>query len=59
MRPSMVGKQSILTPWSGVCLDYREWEGMRVAARMQVFWQLGEGPFCYFDGEVNSFMAVK
>ena len=58
-RPRMVGKQSIPTPWSGTCLDYREWEGLRVASRMQVFWQLAEGPFCYFDGEVNSLTAVK
>ena len=59
LRPRMAGKQIILTPWSAAGLDYQDWEGLRVACRMQVFWHLDDGPFCYFDGEVNSFEAVK
>jgi len=59
VRPRMAGKQAIPTPWSASCLEYHEWEGLRIVSRMQVFWHLDEGRFCYFDGEVNSVTAVR
>ncbi len=58
-RPRLVGKQSILTPWSGSYLDFREWEGLRVASRLEVSWQLSEGPFTYFRSELMSLALLR
>lgn len=58
-RPRMAGKRSIITPWWGSYLEFREWEGMRVASRLEVGWQLAEGPFIYFRGEVTAFTVLR
>jgi hypothetical protein len=58
-RPRMAGKQTILTPWSGSCLDFREHEGLRLAARLEATWQLPEGPFTYFRVEVTKFELLR
>lgn len=57
-RPRLVGKQSVLTPWWGTYLEFREWEGLRVASRLEVSWQLPEGPFTYFRSQLTSFSAL-
>ncbi len=54
-RPRLVGKHSVLTPWSGTCQEFKVWEGLRVALRVEASWHLPEGPFTYFRGEVTSF----
>ena len=54
-RPRLVGKHSVLTPWSGVCQEFQEWEGLRVARRVEVCWDLPEGAFTYLRGEVTSY----
>lgn len=53
-RPRLVGKASVLSPWRGNYLEFREWEGLRVASRLEVSWQLPEGPFTYFRSELTS-----
>jgi hypothetical protein len=58
-RPRLVGKQSVPTPWSGTCTESREWEGLRVASRIEAAWQLPEGEFTYFRAEVTSFQVVS
>jgi uncharacterized protein DUF6920 len=58
-RPRIEGKRAVLTPWTGAGSEFREWEGMRVASRLAVSWQLAEGEFPYYRGEVTSFAAVK
>jgi hypothetical protein len=58
-RPRLVGKQSVTTPWSGICIDSREWEGLKVASRIEVTWHLPGGPFVYFRGELTSFTALR
>jgi len=58
-RPRAVGKQSILTPWSGACLEYQEWEGLRLARRFEVSWIFPEGIFTYLRGEVTSCTARR
>ena len=58
-RPRLVGKQSVLTPWRGSYLEFREWEGLRVASRLEVSWQLPEGPFTYFRSELTSFAILR
>ncbi len=54
-RPRMVGKRAITTPWSGSYGEFREWEGLRVATRLEVRWHLPEGPFTYYHSEISSF----
>jgi hypothetical protein len=58
-RPRLVGKQTVLTPWSGTCQEFQEWEGLRVARRVEVRWHLPEGAFPYFRGEVTSFTVWR
>lgn len=58
-RPRMVGKKTVLTPWSATCSEFHEWEGLRVPARLGASWQLPEGPFVYFRAEITSFFAVR
>jgi hypothetical protein len=58
-RPRIAGKQAVLTPWSARALEFREWEGLRVASRIEVDWILGAGPFTYFRAEVESFAIIR
>ena len=57
-RPRLVGKQAVLTPWSGTASEFREHEGLRVPTRLEVTWELPEGEFTYFRGEITSCTAV-
>src|SRR5579885_183615 len=58
-RPRMVGNQTILTPWSAICGEFREYEGIRFATRLEVTWHLPEGPFVYFREEVTEFTILR
>lgn len=58
-RPGLVGKQTILTPWSEIGSEFREYDGLRVATHLEVAWHLPEGPFTYFRGKLTSFTAVR
>jgi hypothetical protein len=58
-RPRLVGKNAVLTPWSGTCPEFQEWEGLRVARRIEVCWHLPEGAFTYFRGEVTSYNSWR
>ncbi len=58
-RPRLVGKAAILTPWSARGSELREWEGLRVATRLEAFWHLPEGTFRYYYSEVVSLDAVR
>lgn len=57
-RPRLVGKQSVLTAWMGRYLEFQEMEGLRVAARLEVSWQLPEGLFTYFRSQLTSFACI-
>jgi len=57
-RPRMVGKQSVLTPWSASGAEFKEWEGLRVPSRLEVSWDLPEGQFTYYRSQVVSFQAM-
>jgi hypothetical protein len=57
-RPRMVGKQPVLTPWSGSGAEFKEWEGLRVPTHLEVSWTLPDGPFTYYRSEVVSFQVV-
>ncbi|MGE5724948.1 MAG: DUF6544 family protein [Acidobacteriota bacterium] len=58
-RPRLVGKHSVLTPWWGSYLEFSEWEGLRVASRLEVSWQLPQGPFAYFRSRLTSFQVLR
>ena len=58
-RPRMLGKKALLTPWSGIVAGYQEWNGLRVATRLEVSWHLPEGQFTYYRGEILSFSLVS
>jgi len=54
IRPRLVGKDAVLTPWSATGTEFREWEGMHVAMRTEAAWELPEGMFCYYRSDINS-----
>lgn len=58
-RPRVLGKQVVLTPWSGVATDFHEREGMRLATRMEALWHPPEGEFVYYRAEVTSSEIVR
>jgi hypothetical protein len=58
-RPRQVGKKAVLTAWSGSGGEFREWEGMRVASRVEAAWHLPEGWFTYYRAEIKSFTALR
>lgn len=41
------GGQAVLTPWIARCGDYRDFDGLRVPASVEVGWNLDEGEFIY------------
>jgi hypothetical protein len=58
-RPRAVGKRTVMTPWVAVSDEPREWSGMRIPTRVVVTWELPEGPYTYFRGEVTSLELVR
>jgi hypothetical protein len=54
-RPRMVGKNTVLTPWSATALDFREQDGFRLATRREAAWHIPQGAFTYFRSEVLSY----
>ena len=58
-RPRLAGKHAVPTPWWGGATEFTEWEGLRVASRLEASWLLPEGPFLYFRAEVTSFTALR
>jgi hypothetical protein len=58
-RPRMVGKKTVMTPWSASCSEFREWEGLRVPTRLEASWHLPEDRFVYFRAEIMSLVAIR
>jgi hypothetical protein len=58
-RPRLVGKDAVLTPWSAIPHEFRECEGLRIAQRMEVLWQLPDGPFPYFRSETTELKLLR
>jgi hypothetical protein len=54
IRPRLAGKTTVETPWVGEYGDYVELGGIRVPGSAEVRWELREGPFVYWRGEVRS-----
>jgi hypothetical protein len=57
MRPRLGGGPAIDTPWVGEFGDYVELSGIRVPEWAEVSWDLPEGRFTYWRGEVTSLVA--
>lgn len=57
MRPRLAGKRAIETPFTGTFGDYVDLGGIRVPRSAEVSWELPEGPFTYWRGEVASLEA--
>ena len=58
-RPRMVGKLAVSTPWSGLCHDYQEREGMRLPHRLEAQWHLAEEVFTYIRVELTSVAIIR
>jgi len=58
-RPRMLGKETVLTPWSGQGSEFRESEGLRVATRLEVHWHLPGGAFTYYRSDITKFTAMR
>jgi hypothetical protein len=57
-RPYLKGKTVVPTPWGGVFGGYRELGGIRLPTTAEVSWELPEGPFTYWRGEITSLKAA-
>jgi hypothetical protein len=57
IRPRLTGGTSVDTPWVGEFGDYVELGGIRVPRSAEVSWDLPEGRFTYWRGEVTSLAA--
>lgn len=58
-RPRAAGERSVITPWSGTCGEYREIEGVRIATKLEVSWELPDGMFTYYHGEVTTLTMLR
>lgn len=52
-RPMLAGRQSVLTPWSATCADFRERDGLLIPHHLEVSWHLASGPFLYYRSEIR------
>jgi hypothetical protein len=57
VRPRLGDKTAIDTPWVGKFGDYVEFGGIRVPEWAEVGWDLPEGRFTYWRGQVTSLAA--
>jgi hypothetical protein len=57
IRPRLAGRTAIDTPFTGSFGDYVELGGILVPGSAQVSWELPEGPFTYWRGELTSLAA--
>jgi hypothetical protein len=57
-RPRTVDGDSATTRWGGELSDYRTLGGMRMPTRGEVYWELTEGRFVYWRGEITSAEAL-
>jgi hypothetical protein len=47
------------TPWSGSFRDYAELSGVRLPTKAEVRWDLPEGPFTYWSGEITALELIQ
>jgi hypothetical protein len=49
------GGKAVLTPWTGLYREYREFSGFRVPSSVEVAWELERGSFSYARFRVTAF----
>jgi len=52
IRPRLVGRNALDTKWVAKGSDFRLWNSMRMANRIEVWWEIPNAPFCYYRSEV-------
>ncbi len=52
-RPRTVGRATTEEPCGGAFSDYADSTGIRVPTRGKVYWDLPEGRFAYWKGEIT------
>jgi len=52
-RPRKIGRFNVPTPWSGVFAAQHQIGRVRIPTRAEVRWELPEGPFVYWRGEIT------
>ncbi len=57
-RPRLVNGGAVPTPWGGEFGAYETLGGIRMPTRAEVYWDLSEGRFQYWRGEVTSAQAL-
>jgi hypothetical protein len=57
VRPRVAGGAWVDTPWVGEFADYIELGGILVPRTAEVRWELPDGPFAYWRGELTSLVA--
>jgi hypothetical protein len=58
-RPRLVGKHSVLTPWSAIASEFRICENLRIPFHLEVRWHLPEAPFVYYRSQLTSFHPIR
>jgi len=58
-RPRTVGTTCVATPWRGTFSDHRLLGGLRIPWHAVVAWELDDGPFECFRGEVTDLRCVR
>lgn len=53
IRPRLVGRNAVDTKWVAKGSDFRDWNGMCLAHRLEVWWEIPNAPFCYYRSEVT------
>jgi hypothetical protein len=59
IRPMIVGRRVIFTPWSATGSDTQELEGLRLWRRMEASWNPPGGAFTYVRLELTSITIVR
>lgn len=59
IRPMVVGKRVIPTPWSAIGSDPTEQSGMRISRKLEASWNLPEQSFVYIHIELTSLMLLR
>lgn len=53
IRPRIVGRTAVDTKWVAKASDFRSWNGMRVAHSLEVWWEIPDAQFCYYQSQVT------
>jgi hypothetical protein len=58
VKPRIVKKETVGTPWLGEVRDYTTLEGVRMPRELRGLWNLPEGPSAYWEGRITQFEMV-